>query len=103
MGAAIRHGIHELEQSAQKVRLVLILSDGFPNDVDYKGEYAVADTRMAILEARTKQIVVKAITVNMGADGRLNDLYGSAHHHVIEDVRDLPDQLLRMYGKLTRA
>lgn len=102
MGAAIRHGISDLEQSDRKVRLMLILSDGFPNDADYKGEYAVADTRTAILEARSKNIVVKAITVNMGADLRLNDLYGSAHHHVIEDVRDLPGQLLRMYGNLTR-
>lgn len=102
MGAAIRHGAGDLEQSDKKVRLMLILSDGFPNDADYKGEYAVADTRTAILEARSKNIVVKAITVNMGNDMRLNDLYGRAHHHVIEDVRDLPNQLLRMYGNLTR-
>ncbi len=102
MGAAIRHGAADLMQCGEKVKLMLILSDGFPNDTDYKGEYAVADTRTAVLEARAKNMVVKAITVNMGADVRLNDLYGSAHHHVIEDVRDLPDQLLRMYGKLTR-
>lgn len=102
MGAAIRHGTCDLERLDKKVRLMLILSDGFPNDAGYKGAYAVADTRMAILEARAKNIVVKAITVNMGSDLRLNDLYGSAHHHVIEDVRDLPDKLLRMYGNLTR-
>ena len=62
----------------------------------------MVDTRTAISEARAKNIVVKAITVNMGADVRLNELYGRTHHHVIEDVGDLPDQLLDMYGKLTR-
>lgn len=102
MGAAIRHAQNDLMQSGRKVMLLLILSDGFPNDVDYKAEYAVADTHTAILEARAKHIVVKAITVNMGADLRLNEIYGSAHHHVIENVWDLPGQLLRMYGKLTR-
>jgi nitric oxide reductase NorD protein len=102
MGAAIRHAQYDLMQSGCKVMLLLILSDGFPNDVDYKAEYAVTDTHTAILEARARQIVVKAITVNMGADLRLNELYGRAHHHVIENVWDLPDQLLKMYGKLTR-
>jgi nitric oxide reductase NorD protein len=102
MGAAIRHAQNDLMQSGCKVMLLLILSDGFPNDVDYKAEYAVTDTHTAILEARARQIVVKAITVNMGADLRLNELYGRAHHHVIENVWDLPDQLLKMYGKLTR-
>ena len=102
MGAAVRQAQNDLMQSGRKVRLLLILSDGFPNDIDYKADYAVADTHTAILEARAKHIVVKSITVNMGADLRLNELYGSAHHHVIENVWDLPDQLLKMYGKLTR-
>ena len=103
MGAAIRRAASDLHEMPQKVRLMLVLSDGYPNDAGYKGAYAVADTRMAILETRARKMAVKAITVNMGAEQRLNDLYGSAHHHVIEDVRDLPDQLLKLYSRLTRV
>jgi nitric oxide reductase NorD protein len=102
MGAAIRHATHWLTQLPQKVRLLIILSDGFPNDLDYKADYAVEDTHKAVLEARAKNIYTKAITVNMGADSRLDDLYGTAHHYVIADVKDLPDRLLRVYGRLTR-
>jgi nitric oxide reductase NorD protein len=102
MGAAIRHATRYLMQASQKVRLMIILSDGFPNDLDYKADYAVEDTRKAVLEARAKSIFTKAITVNMGADSRLDDLYGAAHHYVITDVQDLPDRLLRVYGRLTR-
>jgi hypothetical protein len=102
MGAAIRHATRYLAQAPQKVRLLIILSDGFPNDLDYKSDYAVEDTHKAVLEARARNIFTKAITVNMGADSRLDDLYGAAQHYVIADVKDLPDRLLRVYGRLTR-
>jgi len=102
MGAAIRHAISQLEKVSSKVRLLIILSDGFPNDIDYKQYYATADTRKAIFEARSKNIYTHAITVNFAGDPKLDDLYGNVHHNVISDVRELPDKLLRIYGSLTR-
>jgi nitric oxide reductase NorD protein len=102
MGAAIRHAISQLEKVSSKVRLLIILGDGFPNDVDYKQNYAIEDTRKAIFEARSKNIYTHAITVNFAGDPRLDDLYGNIHHNVISDVRELPDKLLRIYGSLTR-
>jgi nitric oxide reductase NorD protein len=102
MGAAIRHATRHLEKISSKVRLLIILSDGFPNDLDYKQNYATEDTRKAIFEARSKNIHAHAITVNFTGDPKLDDLYGNVHHNVISDVRELPDKLLRIYGTLTR-
>ncbi|GBC63951.1 VWA domain-containing protein [Desulfonema ishimotonii] len=102
MGAAIRHATAQLEGVAAKVRILIILGDGFPNDTDYKREYAIADTRKSVAEARAKNIHARAITVNITGDSRLDDLYGSLHHNVISDVRELPDKLLRIYSALTR-
>jgi nitric oxide reductase activation protein len=85
-----------------KVRLLIILGDGFPNDLEYKQDYAIKDTAKAIFEARSKNIYAHAITVNMASDPKLDDLYGKVRHHVISDVRELPDKLLRIYGGLTR-
>ncbi|UCD89650.1 MAG: VWA domain-containing protein, partial [Desulfobacterales bacterium] len=102
MGAAIRHATRQLERALSKVRLLIILSDGFPNDVDYKQNYAVEDTRKAISEARSKNIYTHGITINIAADSKLDDLYGNIHHNVISDVRELPDKLLRIYSGLTR-
>ncbi|MFO7716274.1 nitric oxide reductase activation protein NorD [Desulfosarcina sp.] len=102
MGAAIRHATALLAPVAAKVRLMIILGDGFPNDLAYKGSYAVEDTRRAVMEARTANIHVKAITVNAGDNGQLNRLYGAFHHTIIDDVRDLPDRLVRVYSALTR-
>ncbi|MGD9009887.1 MAG: hypothetical protein PVG41_18315 [Desulfobacteraceae bacterium] len=102
MGAAVRHAAAQLQDVSSRVRLMIVLSDGFPNDVGYKSDYAIADTCRAVQEARARNFHVKAITVNIGSDPRLDDLYGRFHHHVIEDVTELPDKLLRLYGLLTR-
>jgi hypothetical protein len=102
MGAALRHATARLMGAASRVRLMIVLSDGFPNDVGYKSDYAIADTYHAVQEARAKNFHVKAITVNIGSDPRLDELYGRVHHHVIGDVAELPDKLLRLYGVLTR-
>ncbi len=103
MGAAIRHATAQLEALPCRVKLLLVLGDGFPNDADYKQGYAIGDTRKAISEARAKQIHVRAITVNLPADPKLDALYGNVHHNVISDVRELPDRLLRIYSSLTRC
>jgi nitric oxide reductase NorD protein len=102
MGAAIRHATCQLENISSKVRLLIILSDGFPNDIDYKNKYAIGDTKKAIFEARSKNIFTHAITVHFTDDPKLDDLYGNVHHNVISDVRELPDKLLRIYNSLTR-
>jgi len=102
MGAAIRHAAAQLEKVSAGVRIMIILGDGFPNDADYKQEYAIEDTRKAISEARSKNIYARAITVNIAGDSKLDNLYGALHHNVISDVRELPDKLLRIYSSLTR-
>ncbi len=102
MGAAIRHSTARLEKTDSRARLLLIISDGFPNDTGYKQNYAVEDTRMAVFEAHSKKICVRAITVDAAPDSRLDDLYGHFHHNVISDVSELPDRLLRIYGTMTR-
>jgi len=101
MGAAIRHAVSRLEQISSKIRLLLIIGDGFPNDVDYKQKYAIEDTRKAMQEAHSKNIYAKAITVNIPGDPMLDDLYGDTHHNIISNVNELPDKLLRIYSSLT--
>ncbi len=102
MGAAIRHAVMQLAAQPARVRLLLILGDGFPNDIDYKADHAVADTRQAMGEARARGIYTHAITVNLPQDARLDDLYGPLRHTVIGDVTELPGKLLGIYGRLTR-
>jgi len=102
MGAAIRHAADQLARAPARVRLLIVLSDGFPNDSGYKGAYAVADTRQALAELSARHIRFHALTVNLPANPKLDELYGKARHHVISDVCELPERLLRVYSALTR-
>lgn len=104
MGAAIRHAAAQFAAVTSRVRLLITIGDGFPNDLGYKKRYAVEDTRRAISELRSRHIHVHAITINIDTadDGRLDDLYGEIHHNVIANVADLPEKLWRIYGMLTR-
>ena len=102
MGPAIRHAANELKEYPARVKLMIILSDGLPNDQDYSNEYAVADSRNAIRESRSAFIHVHAITVNAVNSPHLDNLYGDVHHTVIADVKQLPDKLPRLYRALTR-
>jgi nitric oxide reductase NorD protein len=102
MGAAMRHATNELEKVEASVRLLILLGDGFPNDIDYKQTYAIEDTRKAASEALAKNISFRAIIVNIAGDRKLDDLFGNAHYSVISDVRELPDKFLRIYSALTK-
>ena len=102
MGAVIRHASRQLENVSARVRLLLLLTDGFPNDVGYKQDYALADTRQAVSETLARQIHFRAIVVNMSGDPKLDALYGKFQHSLISDIGELPDKLVRIYGRMTR-
>ena len=104
MGGAIRHAAGLFTQTEAKVRLVVLLGDGYPNDSDYKKAYAFADTYKAIAELKSRNIHVHAITVNLqGAAGSaLDTVFGNVRHTLISDVTELPNRLVHIYGTLTR-
>jgi nitric oxide reductase NorD protein len=53
MGAAIRHAAAGLQKQPSRKKLLLVLTDGKPNDIDhYEGRFALEDTRKAVQEAR---------------------------------------------------
>jgi fructose-specific component phosphotransferase system IIB-like protein len=102
MGAAVRHAAEQLKDVAARVRLLVVLSDGFPNDSDYKGDYAIADAGRAVSETRLAGIHVHGITVNLSDAARLDDIYGRGRHSLISDVRELPRKLPGIYRHLTK-
>ena len=78
-GAAIRHATALLAAQAAQRRLLLLLSDGKPNDVDeYEGHYGIEDTRQAVAEARLQGLVPFCLTVDRDAPAYLPSIFGGA-------------------------
>jgi len=102
MGPAIRHAAKLLGAVDSRVRLLVTLSDGKPEDYDdYKGEYAVEDTRHALIEAKAGGIHPFCITVDRHAQEYISHMYGSVNYTVIDDVKKLPHRIPEIYRMLT--
>ncbi|MGE5652274.1 MAG: nitric oxide reductase activation protein NorD [Bacillota bacterium] len=104
MGAAIRHSAAILSKQKSARRLLLILTDGKPNDLDkYEGRYGVEDTRVAIQEARRLGLTPFCVTIDEKAGDYLPHLFGASGYVVVKDAAMLPEVLPRLYVQLTQA
>jgi nitric oxide reductase NorD protein len=103
MGAAIRHASTLLAKQPQRQRLLLILTDGKPNDLDrYEGRYGIEDTRMALHEARQLGLRPFCVTIDNEANEYLPHLFGVGGFTVIRKPEDLPKELPLLYAQMTR-
>ncbi|MCU7846365.1 MAG: VWA domain-containing protein [Candidatus Thiodiazotropha sp. (ex Monitilora ramsayi)] len=103
MGAAIRYAHQLLNKQPAQRRLLLLLSDGKPNDLDkYEGRYGVEDTRQAIREARKSGIQPFCVTIDEKGNDYLPYLFGSGGYVVIHKPQELPRKLPLLYARLTR-
>jgi nitric oxide reductase NorD protein len=100
-GAAIRHATAMLSREAARHRLLLILSDGKPNDVDaYDGRYGIADTRQAVAEARLQGIAPFCLTVDREAPAYLPSIFGRGGYAMLPRQDILPAVLVDVVRRL---
>ncbi|ENO96833.1 von Willebrand factor type A [Thauera phenylacetica B4P] len=103
LGAAIRHATTILDGQRAARRILLILSDGKPNDLDlYDGRYGIEDTRVAVVEARNRGVVPFCVTIDREGASYLPHLFGPAGYAVIRQPDELPARLPMFYAQLTR-
>ncbi|MCF7980804.1 MAG: nitric oxide reductase activation protein NorD [Pseudomonadales bacterium] len=104
MGAAIRQSTEILKTQKTQQLLLLIVSDGKPNDIDhYEGRYGIEDTRQAILEAKQQGLLPFCVTVDDKASDYLPYLFGGQGYAMVSDVQRLPHLLPKLYLNLTGA
>ena len=102
MGAAIRQAASILAEQPAGRRLLLIITDGKPNDLDvYDSRYGIEDTRMAVHEARRLGLTPFCVTIDREAGAYLPYLFGPAGFCVIRKPEDLPRRLPLLYVQLT--
>jgi nitric oxide reductase NorD protein len=102
MGPPIRHLTKKLLETQSNVRLLLVISDGKPEDYDdYKGQYAIEDTRKALLEARGNGVHSFCITIDKSAHDYLAHMFGRGNYIFVNEVLSLPAKMAEMYRLLT--
>jgi nitric oxide reductase NorD protein len=103
VGTAIRHTTAALCGQFSRRRLLLLLSDGKPNDVDaYEGPYGIEDARQAIAEARAQGVHVFCLTVDREAPRYAPRIFGPAGFAVLRRPDQLPEVLVDVLRRLIR-
>lgn len=103
LGAAIRESTKILNKQQNQNKLLLIISDGKPNDIDrYDGRYGIEDTKKAIEEVKQKGITPFCITIDIEAKDYLSYLFGKNGYAVVRDSKKLPKIMPGVYINLTK-
>ena len=108
MGPAIRHACTKLDGSGAALKVLMIVSDGFPQDHDYgpnrgQHEYGVQDAARALVEAEARGVETFCVTVDRSGHDYLRRMCPADRYLVIEETAELPAALQKTYRQLTRA
>ena len=102
MGAAMRHAAHYLNMQKADKKLMLILTDGQPSDVDaHDQRLLIEDARQAVKELDQKDIYTYCINLDPKADEYVADIFGN-HYTVIDHIQRLPERLPELFMALTK-
>ena len=102
MGAAMRHAAHYLGARSADKKLMLILTDGMPSDVDAHDErLLIEDARQAVKELDQDNIFTYCISLDPKADEYVSDIFGR-QYSVIDHVERLPERLPQLFMALTK-
>jgi hypothetical protein len=102
MGAALRHaGSHLQEQNATK-RLVLLVTDGEPADIDERDpQYLRHDAKKAVEDLAMRGVYTYCLTLDPNADRYVASIFGENNYSIVDNVERLPERLPMVFSALT--
>ncbi|MFI8620958.1 nitric oxide reductase activation protein NorD [Marinomonas sp. NPDC078689] len=102
MGAAIRHAAQDLKKQHSHRRLLLVVTDGEPADIDVSDpHYLIEDARRAIHELALDGINVLCVGLDSGVSHDLTRIFGKRNLVMIDSLERLPEKLPSLYFRLT--
>ena len=106
MGPAIRHASKMLAATESRIKALIIISDGYPQDYDYgqdrnSKDYGIKDTTRALTEASQQGVQSFCLTVDPSGHDYLREMCPDQQYMVIQDISQLPNELSKVYRGLT--
>lgn len=103
MGAAIRHAGHHLKLQRSAKKLLIVITDGEPADIDVRDpQYLRYDTKKAVEEVARDGVTTYCMSLDPRADNYVSRIFGQKHYMVVDHVQRLPEKLPLLYAGLTR-
>lgn len=102
MGGAMRHAGHYLKAQQADKKLLLVITDGEPADIDvHDGQLLIQDARQAVNELDRDGIYSYCINLDPKADEYVADIFGR-QYTIIDHVDRLPERLPELFISLTK-
>jgi nitric oxide reductase NorD protein len=102
MGAALRHAGHHLSKQHEKRKLILLVTDGEPADIDERDpQHLRHDSKKAIEELYSKGVITYCLTLDPNADNYVKRIFGENNYTIIDNVDRLPEKLPTLFASLT--
>jgi len=103
MGAAIRHAGHHLKLQRSAKKLLIVITDGEPADIDVRDpQYLRYDTKKAVEEVARQGVTTYCMSLDPRADNYVSRIFGQKNYMVVDQVERLPEKLPLLYAGLTR-
>ncbi|MDE2253967.1 MAG: nitric oxide reductase activation protein NorD [Betaproteobacteria bacterium] len=103
MGAAIRHAGHHLKLQRSAKKLLIVITDGEPADIDVRDpQYLRFDTKKAVEDVAKHGVVTYCMSLDPRADQYVSRIFGQKNFMVVDHVQRLPEKLPLLYAGLTR-
>jgi len=103
MGAAIRHATHYLNNQRTSKKLLMVITDGEPADVDVRDpQYLRYDAKKSVENATRKGISTFCMTLDPRADQYVSRIFGAKNYMIVDQIARLPEKLPLLYAGLTR-
>jgi nitric oxide reductase activation protein len=102
MGTALRHAGRQLRLQSNRQRLLLVITDGEPADIDERDpRYLREDCRHAVDQLGAQGIHSYCLTLDPQADAYVAGIFGANNYSIVDNVMALPERLPRMFSALT--
>lgn len=102
MGTALRHAGSHLLKQQEKRKLVLMITDGEPADIDERDpQHLRHDTKKAVEELYASGVLTYCLTLDPHADDYVKRIFGANNYTVVDHVDKLPEQLPTLFASLT--
>ncbi len=103
MGAAMRHAAWHLLNQPERKKLLLLVTDGEPADIDERDpQHLRMDTKKAVEELTSRGIMSYCLTLDRNADHYVKRIFGVNNYTIIDHVERLPEKLPTLFASLTR-
>ena len=101
MGAALRHAGYHLSRQPQRRKLILLVTDGEPADIDERDpQHLRHDARKSVEELSAQGVLSYCLTLDPHADDYVKRIFGETGYTIVDNMGQLPERLPAVFASI---